>query len=128
MSKKILNVLTQSHRATIDEQDDPVLWLNAVLKSKGTDVSLLLRGAAIGSSVKGQDASGLSFGDKRQTQPARLEDDIARFISNGVSVRYVQEEAETRGFRAEELVAGVEPIRRAELPAYLRGFDQVWGW
>lgn len=128
MSRKILNVLTQSHRATIDEQDDPVLWLNAVLKSKGTDVSLLLRGAAIGSAVRGQDASGLSFGEKRQTQPARLEDDIARFIAKGVSVRYVKEEAETRGYAPEELVAGVEAISREELPGYYRTFDQVWGW
>lgn len=128
MAKKILNVLTQSHRATVEEQDDPVLWLNAVLKGSGSDVSLLLRGAAINSAVKGQDASGLQFGTRKQTQPARLDDDIARFLSKGVSVKYVAEEAAERGLEASALVAGVEPIARAELPAYLRGFDQVWGW
>lgn len=128
MAKKILNVVTQGHRATLEEQDDPVLWLTAVLKANGSDVAVLLRGSGVGVAVKGQDASGLAFGAKAQTQPPKLDEDIARLVAKGVAVRYVTEDARERGIVQAEIVEGVTAIGRAEIPALFAGFDQVWAW
>lgn len=128
MTKKYLNILTQSHRVSLEEQVDPALWLSAVLYDKGYDLSLLLRGGALGSAVLGQDAGGLSFGDLKQTQPPELEEDIKRLISKGVSIHYISEEAESRGFNKEELVEGLKPISRKELPEYFESFDQIWSF
>jgi hypothetical protein len=128
MPKKILNVVTLAHRATIEEQDDTVLWISAVLKGAGSDLAILLRGAAVGSAVKGQDASGLKFGARAQTKPPRIDEDVAKLVAKGVPVLYVEEDARERGIAAGELVGGLQPISRNGLGALYGKYDQVWTW
>ena len=73
MAKKILQVLETAHRATLEEQDDTVVWITHAMKGAGGEFGMLLRGNAVGLAVQSQDASGLAFGDRRQTQhPVRI--------------------------------------------------------
>lgn len=128
MAKKILNVVDVAYRATLEEQDDPVLWISAVLKGNGSDLSVLLRGGAVNYAVKGQDASGLTFGKRQQTQPPRVADDVARLVSKGVEVLYVEDDALERGLAPSEFVPGLRAVQRAQVPALLNNYDQVWKW
>lgn len=128
MAKKILNIVDVAYRATLEEQDDPVLWISHVLKGAGSDISVLLRGAAVNYGVHAQDASGLQFGEKKQTQPPRLAEDLAGIVKKGVPVYFVEEDARERGLAPGELVPGLSPISRAKVPSLLGGFDQVWKW
>ncbi len=126
---KILNIVESAYRGTIEEQDDTILWISHVFKGAGEDVTVLLRANAVNYIVRGQDASGLSFGEWNQTQPPRLDNDIESLVAKGVRVCYVSEDARDRGIDAElPLVSGVEALGADELPGLLAQHDHVWYW
>jgi hypothetical protein len=128
MAKRILNVIESAYRGTLEEQDDTVVWITHAMKGAGADLGVLLRGAAVNYAVRGQDASGLAFGDKRQTQPPRVAEDLAALVAKGVEVRVLQEDAQERGLAHPEMVEGMIAVRSAELPRLFETYDQVWCW
>ena len=128
MASRILQVIETAYRATLEEQDDPALWLAQSLRNSGLDVHVLLRGNAVNYAVRGQDASGLVFGDRRQTHPPHLEADLARLVKAGVHVYLAEDDLGLHGIRADELIEGITPIRTSGLPALFSEFEQVWQW
>ena len=116
----VLNVIETAYRATLEEQDDTIVWLTHAMKGAGGDFTVLLRGNAVNYVARNQDASGLSFGAKRQTQPPRLADDLLGLIAKGVEVLYVNEDAEDRGLEPANRIDGPRPVARAELPNLYR--------
>jgi intracellular sulfur oxidation DsrE/DsrF family protein len=128
MSKKILAIISTAYRATLEEQDDTAVWLTHVLKEAGADVDVVLRGTAVNYAVKGQDASGLAFGEWRQTQPPRLDQDLAGLGGKGVRLLVCQEDLVDRGIDRSGLIDGIEPIARAALPRLFESYDQIWQW
>ncbi len=128
MPKKILQIVETAYRATLEEQDDTVIWLSHALKGARADLDVLLRGNAVNYAVKAQDASGLSFGDRRQTQPPQIAKDLAALIAKGVSVLVVADDARERGLEQKELIPGVRLTTRSELPKLFAGYDHVWHW
>ena len=125
---KALNIVETAYRATLEEQDDTILWITHAMKGAGADLAVLLRGNAVNYGVKGQDASGLSFGGEQQTQPPMLEDDVSKLVGKGVSVYYVSEDMAERGIGQSDLVEGLQPVKRSGLAQLLGQFDQVWHW
>jgi sulfur relay (sulfurtransferase) DsrF/TusC family protein len=128
MAKKILQVVETAYRATLEEQDDTVVWITHAMKGSGGDLHVLLRGNAVNYACKGQDASGLAFGEKKQTQPPRIADDVARLIGKGVEVYIVEEDVAERGLERGDLISGLKPVERAGLPKLFASYDQVWHW
>ena len=88
---KALQIIESAYRCTIEEQDDPAVWITHAMKGAGAELDVLLRGNAVNYVLTGQDASGLSFGARQQTNPPQLDQDIAKLIEKGVEV-YVAEE------------------------------------
>lgn len=128
MSKKVLQVIENAYRCTVEEQDDPVVWITHAMKGAGADLHVLLRGNAVNYAVKGQDASGLSFGARKQTRPPRIDEDVARLVSKGVDVYVVEDDVAARGLERTDLVAGVKPISRANVPRLFASYDWIWHW
>ena len=128
MSKKILQIVESAYRATVEEQDDTVVWFTHAIKGGGADVAVLLRGPAVNYGVKGQDASGLAFGDRKQTQPPDIAGDVARLIAKGVGVYVVDGDLAARGIARTDLIDGMTSIRQSEMPALLARYDLVWHW
>jgi hypothetical protein len=125
---KVLSIVESAYRATLEEQDDTIVWLTHAMKGAGADLSLLLRGNSVGYAVEGQDASGLSFGGMAQTQPPELAQDVAKLIEKGVDVYIVDEDLEDRGIGKGSLIAGLKPVPRDRIAALFGEFDQVWHW
>jgi sulfur relay (sulfurtransferase) DsrF/TusC family protein len=125
---KALNIIESAYRATIEEQDDTIVWLNHAMKGAGADLGVLLRGNAVNYAVRGQDAAGLAFGDWRQTQPPRIADDIEALVAKGVAVYVMEEDLARRGLGPGDLVAGLERITQDRLPSLFAAHDQIWHW
>lgn len=125
---KILNIVETAYRATIEEQDDTVLWLSHMLKNAGADISILLRANAVNYAVRGQDASGLSFGEAKMTHPPEIDKDVEKMIGKGVPVYLVEEDARERGISDTDFISGIKKVRREELPAIIDRHEQVWHW
>lgn len=125
---KILNIVETAYRATIEEQDDTILWLTHMFKNAGADVSLLLRANAVNYAAKGQDASGLSFGEIKMIHPPEIDKDLEKIIGKGVPVYLVQEDARERGLSDGDFVSGVKKVSRGDLPALIDEHDQIWHW
>lgn len=128
MATRVLSIVESAYRATVEEQDDTILWLNHMFKNAGLDVTVLLRANAVNYAVRGQDASGLRFGDVEVDHPPTLDGDIGKLLDAGVAVYYVSDDAFERGIPEDRLVDGVKPVSRRELPGVLEGFEQVWHW
>lgn len=128
MAKRILQILTTGYRGTLEEQDDQVLWLVHMLHNNGADTDVLLRGAASNYVLRGQDARGLAFGDRRQTQPPDIAGEVRALTRKGVRVYVVLDDLKTRGIRRNETLEDIAFVAAAELPALLRSYDQVWQW
>jgi len=125
---KILNIVETAYRATIEEQDDTVLWLTHMLKNAGADISVLLRANAVNYAVKGQDASGLAFGESKMTHPPEIDKDVEKMIQKGVPVYLVEQDVNERGLSDADFVAGINKVKREALPELIDQHDQVWHW
>lgn len=123
---RILKIIETAYRGTLEEQDDPVVWLAHTLRGQGADIDVLLRGNAVNYLVRGQDASGLTFGKKAQTQPPHLDADVAALVDKGVAVYYVEEDVAARGIERGEVLTTAQPIAQAALPELLGRYEQVW--
>jgi sulfur transfer complex TusBCD TusB component (DsrH family) len=125
---KILNIVETAYRATIEEQDDTVLWLTHMLKNGGADISVLLRANAVNYAVKGQDASGLSFGEAKMEHPPEIDKDVEKMIEKGVPLYVVEEDTKDRGLSDGDLIGGIKKVKRRDLPELIDQHDQVWHW
>jgi len=128
MAKKVLSILETGFRATIEEQDDTVVWFLHVLKGNGADLTLLLRGNAVNGAVRKQDTAGLSFGERKQTRPPRLHEDLAALAKKGVSILAVHEDVGRYGLKRDELIPEVELVPKTRLAQLVDDHEQVWWW
>ena len=125
---KTLSIVESAYRATVEEQDDTIVWIHGAMKSVGADLAVLLRGNAVNYLVQCQDAGGLTFGDWRQTQPPRIASDLAALAAKGVEVCYVAEDVAERGIERNELINSAQPVARGAVAELLGRYDRVWYW
>jgi sulfur transfer complex TusBCD TusB component (DsrH family) len=125
---KVLQIVSTGYRATLEEQDDTILWLIQAMKGAGGDSTVLLTGNAVNYALQGQDASGLTFGQWRQTEPPRIDDDLARMIAKGIPVYAAADDLADRGMMDSALVKGVIRIGRPDVARLMNTVDQVWRW
>lgn len=125
---RVLHIVDQAYRATVEEQDDTVLWFTQVLRGADANIALLLRGSAANYLVFRQDAGGLAFGAWQQVQPPRVAASIVALLAGGTPVHVIEEDVAERGIRTSDCVAGAQTLPRARLGEFVEQFDRVWQW
>ena len=128
MSKKQLHVVEVAYRATLEEQDDPIVWLCHALRGAGSELDLVLSGNAVAYGAHGQETPPLEIGDRRQKNAPDLCGDLRRLLAKQVACYYVEEDAAERGIPAVGLIEGLVPVSRDKLATLFAGYDQVHWW
>jgi len=128
MSKKQLHIVEVAYRATLEEQDDPIVWLCHAMRGAGAELDLVLSGNAVAYGVREQGVAPLEIGRRRQQQAPDLTADLQRILARQVACYYVEEDAAERGIDADSLLDGLVPVSRAKLATLFAGYDQVHRW
>jgi hypothetical protein len=125
---KALNIIEAAYRGTLEEQDDTIVWITHAMKGAGAELDVLLRGNAVNYAVASQHVPALVFGERVQRHGPHLADDVAGLIGKGTTVHIVQEDLDDRGVQAGELIDGLTPVARGDLPGLFEGYDHIWHW
>ena len=125
---KTLQIVDSAYRATLEEQDDTVVWLTHVLRGAGADLTLLLRGNAVNYAVAAQEPVALAIGDWTQSHPPSIAADLKGLRTKGVEIFAVKEDLEDRGIVEGQMIDSVAVVSRSRLADLVGGFQRVWHW
>lgn len=124
----VLNIVSSGYRATIEEQDDTVVWISHAMRNAGAGIDLLLRGAASNYPVKGQKVEPVALGGRVQKHAPDVHGQVRQLIEAGARIYVVREDLDKRGIKADEMIEKVEVLDSREVPELLTRYDQVWHW
>ena len=125
----VLCICDQGYRASIEEQDDTVVWMAHMLqRADDTDAALVLRHSAVNYAHRGQQPAGVSFGDWTQAHPADFPRDLAKFLADGGVVYALTEDVEQHGLTQADLIDGIKPLQREGLAGLVAEYEFVSFW
>lgn len=125
---KVLQVIDQAFRTTVEEQDDTILWLTGSMQGAGGNLDVLLTGHGVQYAVQSRRQPALNIAGWQQTQPAEITQDLDRLMEKGVSIYAVREDLEDRGLDKLPVRNGIEVIGRDGLVDLYESVDQIWQW
>ena len=125
---KVLNILSQGYRATLEEQDDTVLWISQVLRRSDAEIDLLLRNSAVNYVVEGQRVEPLAIGGREQRNAPDVHAQLQGLVESGADVFVVDDDLRKYGLADKARLNSVRVIGSGDLPSVMAGYDQIWHW
>jgi hypothetical protein len=125
----MLCICDQGYRASVEEQDDTVIWMAHMLQREDdTTVTLLLRGSAVNYANQAQRSVGVTFGDWSQAHPADFPRDLTRFREDGGLVLALGSDLARYGLTETDLVDGVTTVKDVDVATLIIDHDVVSFW
>ena len=125
---KVLNIVSAGYRATLEEQDDTVIWLTHVLKKAGAEIDVLLRGSASNYVIEGQAVTPLIVGERVQLHGPDVHGQTRGLAEEGVKIYVLEADLKSRGAYNSPRLQQAQLLSSDELPGLLSQYDQVWHW
>lgn len=125
---KVLNIVSAGYRATLEEQDDTVIWLTHMLKKAGAEIDVLLRGSAANYVIEGQMVTPLTIGERVQLHGPDVHGQTRGLAEAGVKIYVLEEDLKSRGAHNSPRLQQAELLNSDALPGLLMQYDQVWHW
>jgi len=125
---KVLSIISSGYRATLEEQDDTVLWITQAMNRAGAEIDILLRSAATNYVVDGQAAGTLSIGGRSQRNAPDVHGQIRDLAEHGVGIFVLEKDLAAYGLDGASRFDQARVVRGAELPALVSRYDTVWHW
>lgn len=125
---KVLNIVSAGYRATLEEQDDTVIWLTHMLKKAGAEIDVLLRGSAANYVIEGQMVTPLTIGERVQLHGPDVHGQTRGLAEAGVKIYVLEEDLKSRGAHNSPRLQQAELLSSDALPGLLAQYDQVWHW
>lgn len=125
---KTLQIIETAYRATLEEQDDTIVWITHAMTGAGAGLDVLLRGNAVNYAVANQSVEPLTIGGRVQANAPDIARDVAALVPKGVAVHVVADDLAARGIDASELVDGAQLVAAADLAGLVEGYAKVFHW
>jgi hypothetical protein len=125
---RVLQIIEPAYRATLEEQDDTVLWFTRAIRAAGASADVLLCGTAVNYTVRDQDAEGFRVGGWTQSHPPAIEHEITKLIESGARVAALAEDLAERGISAGSMLPDIEVLSRKSLGGLCAQYDRIWKW
>jgi hypothetical protein len=125
---KVLSILSDAYRATLEEQDDTVLWISQALRRAGAELDLLLRGPAANYVVEGQRVSPLTIGARTQRHAPDVHAQVADLAKSGARIFVIDADLERYGMLESAKLPAAQIVASTDLPRLVSGYESVWHW
>jgi len=125
---KALNIISVAYRATLEEQDDTIVWLTHAMRGAGADIDVLLRGPAVNYIVKGQEVAPLSIGGREQKHAPDVYGQLASLCEKGAMIYVLAEDLKQRGLKHAPRLDGARIVASEDVPKLADAYDYVWHW
>lgn len=124
----VLNIVSSGYRATLEEQDDTVLWITQAMSRAGAEMDVLLRASAVNYVVEGQAVSPLAIGGRIQRNAPDVHGQVRDLAERGVGIFVLEEDLEAYGLRDTPRFDQAKCVRTSELAGLISGYDAIWHW
>ena len=125
---KVLNIICSGYRATLEEQDDTVLWITQAMSRAGADFDVLLRASAANYVVEGQAAATLAIGGRTQRNAPDVHGQVRDLAERGVGIFVLERDLGTYGLSEAPRLEKVQVVPAGELAGLISRYDAVWHW
>src|SRR5688500_7969302 len=96
---RVLSIIASGYRATLEEQDDTVVWIIQAMSRAGGEIDVLLRSSAVNYVVEGQVVPPLAIGGRAQRNAPEVHGQVRDLAECGVGIFVLEEDLEAYGLR-----------------------------
>lgn len=125
---RVLNIVSVAYRATLEEQDDTIIWLTHAMRGAGAEIDILLRGPAVNYVVKGQSVEPLAIGGREQKHAPDIYGQVESLAAKGAHIFIAAEDIKQRGLKHAPRLEATRLIPGEAMPDLFATYDQVWHW
>jgi intracellular sulfur oxidation DsrE/DsrF family protein len=125
---KVLSIIACGYRATLEEQDDTVVWITQAISRAGAGIDVLLRSSAVHYVVEGQAVAPLAIGGRTQRNAPDVHGQVRDLAERGVGLFVLEEDLKAYGLEDVARLDRAQIVPAGALAGLVSRYDAVWHW